>query len=219
PKQHEKEAKELYEKMMVKYDQYKTLNQIIDEELEKSNNIDKKEYKIENIMEYKRPVVLNGEKEVKQVKIINLNSESLYVNEEGLDTFDEKQGRHNLINNSDILIPRMLDSIYRTSVADSNIEGCISNQFIYTYSANDVILPEYMAMLFRSSEMKEKLEAVATGPKVRRMIKRDAIESVNIKLPTLEVQQNIIDTVLNKAKEISLNEISIEKNRFEDKLV
>ncbi|MEG2867895.1 MAG: N-6 DNA methylase [Terrisporobacter sp.] len=219
PKQYEKEAKELYEKMMVKYTQHKTLNQIIDEELKKVDDINIKEYKIENIMEYKRPVVLNGDKEVKQVKIVNLNSESLYVNEEELDVFDEKQGRHNLINNKDILIPRILDSIYRTSVADSNIEGCISNQFIYTYSTIDIALPEYIAMMFRSSKAKEKLQDLATGTKGRTMLKRDGIQSITIKLPTLEIQQYIVEQVLTKSKEYGLHEINIEKSSFEAKLV
>lgn len=219
PKQYEKEAKELYEKMMVKYTHHKTLNQIIEEELQKVDKIDAKEYKIEEVISYKRPVILKDEKEVKQVKIANLNSESLYVNDEELDIFEDKEGRHNLIKNKDILIPRVLDSIERTSVADTNIEGCISNQFIYSYSANDIVLPEYMAMLLRSSEVKEKLEALGVVTRGRTMLKRDGIQSMTIKLPTIEMQKNIVEDVLNKSKEYSLNEINIERSCFEGKLL
>ena len=219
PNQYEKEAKELYEKMMIKYTQHKTLNQIIDETLKKVDELNTKEYKIDKVLSYKRPVILKDEKEVKQVKIANLNSESIYVNEKELDVFDEKEGRHNLIKNKDILIPRVIDSIERTSVADTNIEGCISNQVIYTYSSNEVVLPEYMAMLFRSSEVKEKLEALAIGSKIRAMINRNTIQSMTIKLPTIEIQKNVVEEVLSKAKEYSLDEINIEKSNFEEKLV
>lgn len=51
------------------------------------------------------------------------------------------------------------------------------------------------------------------------MIKRDEIQSITIKLPTIEIQQNIVDEVLNKSKEHSLSEINKEKSSFEEKLV
>lgn len=89
----------------------------------------------------------------------------------------KKEIRHNIINNKDILIPRLLDLIDRTYGADRNIEGCISNQFIYTYSANDKVFPEYMVMLLRSSEVKEKLEALAIVTIERTMVKRDGVLS------------------------------------------
>ena len=146
---------------------------------------DTKEYKVDEVINYKRPIILKYEKEVKQVKIANLSNESIYVNDEELEIFEEKEGRHNLINAKDILIPRILDSIGRTSVAGNNIEGSISNQVIYAYSANETVLPEYMAMIFRSSEIKEKLELSSKRSKVHRMIKRDAIQSMNINLPTI----------------------------------
>ena len=219
PSQYEKEAKALYEKMMTKYTQYKTLNQIIDETLNSVDKADTKEYKVDEVINYKRPIILKYEKEVKQVKIANLSNESIYVNDEELEIFEEKEGRHNLINAKDILIPRILDSIGRTSVAGNNIEGSISNQVIYAYSANETVLPEYMAMIFRSSEIKEKLELSSKRSKVHRMIKRDAIQSMNINLPTIEIQQNIVDDILNKAKEFSLSEINIEKSRFEETLI
>lgn len=219
PNQYEKEAKALYKKMMTKYTKYKTLNQIIDETLNSVDKADTKEYKVGKVINYKRPIILKDEKEVKQVKIANLSNESIYVNEEELEIFEEKEGRHNLINAKDILIPRILDSIGRTSVAGSNIEGSISNQVIYTYSANEVVLPEYMAMIFRSSEVKEKLEDLATASKIRAMIKRDEIQSMVIELPTIEIQKNIVDEVLSKSKEYSLNEINKEKSVFEEKLV
>lgn len=219
PNQYEKEAKELYEKMLIKYAQHKTLNKIIDETLKNIDEINIKEYKIDEVLSYKRPVILKNEREVKQVKIANLNTESLYVNEKELEMFEEKEGRHNLIKNKDILIPRVLDSIERTSVANANIEGCISNQVIYTYSANEVVLPEYIAMMFRSSEVKEKLEDLAKASKIRSMIKRDEIQSITIKLPTIEIQQNIVEEVLSKSKQYSLNEINKEKSVFEEKLV
>ncbi|SCH73665.1 EcoKI restriction-modification system protein HsdS [uncultured Clostridium sp.] len=219
PNQYEKEAKELYKKMLMKYTQHKTLNQIIDETLKNIDEVNTKEYKIDEVLSYKRPVILKNEIEVKQVKIANLNTESLYVNEKDLALFDEKEGRHNLIKNKDILIPRVLDSIERTSVANTNIEGCISNQVIYTYSANEVVLPEYMAMIFRSSQVKEKLEDLAKASKTRAMIKRDQIQSIVIKLPTIEIQKNIVEKVLSKSKEYSLSEINREKSSFEEKLV
>lgn len=219
PNQYEKEAKDLYEKMLIKYTQHKTLNQIIDETLKNIDEVNTKEYKIDEVLSYKRPVILKSESEVKQVKIANLNTESLYVNEKELELFDEKEGRHNLIKNKDILIPRVLDSIERTSVANTNIEGCISNQVIYTYSANKVVLPEYMAMIFRSSQVKEKLEDLAKASKTRAMIKRDQIQSIVIKLPTIEIQKNIVEKVLSKSKQYSLSEINREKSSFEEKLV
>ncbi|MRN24735.1 restriction endonuclease subunit M/S [Romboutsia ilealis] len=219
PNQYEEEAKKLYKKMMIKYTQHQTLNHIIDEELKNIDESELKEYEIDDVITYRKPVVLKDYKEVKQVKIVNLNSESLYVDESELDVFEEKEGRHNLINNKDILIPRILDSIGRTSVADTNIDGCISNQVIYTYSTNDIVLPEYIAILFRSSEVKVRLKELLKESKTKAMIKRGVLESVVVKLPKLEIQKHIVDKILNKSKEVSLNEIRIEKDNFEDKLV
>ena len=44
-------------------------------------------------------------------------------------------------------------------------------------------------MIFRSSEIKEKLEFSLAASNVYRMIKRDAIQSMNINLSTIEIQK------------------------------
>ena len=219
PNEYEQEAKELYEKMMLKYKQYKTLNQIIDETLENSEKVNKQQYKIDELISYKRPLVIQDNNELKQVKISNLTTESIYIDKKELDVCNEINGRRNLIDNKDILIPRMVDSIERTSIADSNIQGSIANQFIYTYIANEIVLPEYMTMIFRSSRIKEKLEALATEAKHSKMVKREDIQSLNINIPDIKVQKEIVDKILNENKKYSLKEIQHEKYCFENKLV
>ncbi|MGL6107753.1 hypothetical protein [Romboutsia sp.] len=219
PYKYEDEAKELYEKMISKYSKYKELNTIINEELRKVDVSSYEEYRIEELISYKSSIFLENQKGVKQVKICDLDSGSLYVKNEGLDVVDEKFGRSNLVMGRDILIPRGLDCIERTSVADVSVEGCISNHNIYTYEAKEKVLPEYVAMLFRSDEFKVELEGLVKDGKDKMMLKREVMKLMSVKVPSVKMQQVVVDSVLGSAREISLCELMDEISCFGLKVV
>lgn len=216
--EYKKEAKELYCKIVSTFEHHKTLNEIIEEELSKVDKDSKRSYRLSEIISYKRPEILNESQCIKQVKIANLCEDSIYINSEDLDLLEDKKGRHNLISNNDVLIPRMIDNLERTSVATEDINGCISNQFIYTYITNECVVPEYIAMLLRYNSTKSKINKLLSQNNTKLMIKRNILEGIDVIIPSINQQKRVISEVFNKSSLYNLDDVNNQIEKFQDKL-
>jgi type I restriction enzyme S subunit len=81
-------------------------------------------------------------------------------------------------------------------VVGSEAHGClVTNDFPIFRSTEDLLLPQFISLVFHLSSFQRAAAALATGTTERRRLKEDAFLSISIVLPSLRMQRRIVDLI------------------------
>lgn len=142
-----------------------------------------------------------------------------FIDEDSLDDFvsieevDEKY----VAKAGDIIV--RLSSPFTAAVIDEKIAGAIiTSLFAIFKSKNNILLPEYVAILLNSEWMKKQYTKDASGSALQ-MIKTSSIKDYGIAIPDLEKQSKIININQLMKRELTLLEDLTENKKIYNKML
>ena len=129
-------------------------------------------------------------------------------------SYSEVRGR-NIIQNDDVLFARIEPSIFNQKYiyADNLNEPAFTSTEFYVLEANQAkILPKYLFSLFFTDFLYEQFVGKTTGSTGRRRLDRQVFENLQIPLPSLSVQSELVEMMdtaynLKKSKELEAKQI------------
>ncbi|WP_425447860.1 restriction endonuclease subunit S [Dethiothermospora halolimnae] len=152
------------------------------------------------------------------IRTQDLEEDTLFIKDNHLEKLKCKEAtdtiaKERFLQHKDIVIPRHGGNIRKTNMIPKTLEGAIVNQHLFTIQTKEKLLPEYLTLYLKTKYAQQQINLKLTGT-VQTIIKMDSIKNIDIPVPSLEKQREIVDKILKIKEELSLENIKDKVDRF-----
>lgn len=157
---------------------------------------------------------------IPRLKVNDLSKDLLYLKSNEVEFVDSKtrEIEKDFLNKDDIIIPKIGDNFNRINLVPEELKGAIINQYLYAAETNyEKVLAPYIAIFLKSTWAIDQISINFKG--TRRTINRKMINNIEIPLPDLKTQKDIINQITEVNSQNKIEMIQQEIKEFQEGLI